>query len=221
MSAAGAELEREALDRLKEQFESQGYDFILNPSKNRLPDFLQRSQPDALAIGANETVVIEAKRRRSRASDILLKILAQDISSRPGWRLLVVYIGEMPDGVVEFYRAEQIQIENALQDARKLMVLGPSRVVLVTVWSIFEAMARSLYAEGDVASKRALSPIQIVERLASDGYLDSTEVKRLRALISARNLAVHGDLNINPSNEDLRFMLDKAEEISTSLNINE
>lgn len=220
MSTTGAELEREALDRLKEQFESQGYDFILNPPKNRLPDFLQRSQPDALAIGPDETVVVEAKRRRNRASDIFLKILAQDISSRPGWRLLVIYTGETPNDIVEFHRAEQTQIEHALQDTRKLMVLGPSRVVLVTAWSIFEAIARSLYAEGDAASKRALSPMQIVERLASDGYLDLTDAKRLRALISARNLAVHGDLTISPSNEDLQFMLDKADEINNTLDAN-
>lgn len=219
MSMSGAELEKEALDRLKERFESQGYEFLMNPPRSRLPDFLQSSPPNALAIGPNETVVVEAKRRRSKASDILLKILAQDISTRIGWRLLVVYVGETSNDIASFNRAEQVQIRHAIQDVRKIMLVSPSWIIMATTWSIFESVARNLYAVGDSVAERALSPIQIVERLASDGYLDPNEAKRLRALISARNRAVHGDLTISAPTEDLHFMLDKADEINNASDI--
>lgn len=218
MSTAAAEVERETLYRLRERFEAEGYRFILEPAKDSLPDFLQNRRPDALAFGPNETVVIEAKHRRTKDSDILLTHLAQEISSRPGWRLLVVYTGEIPDDIVELRRAEQSQIDLALQDVRKLTIHGPNRIVLVAAWSMFEALARSLYTEGDLAATRALSPMQVVERLASDGYLTLNEAQRLRTLISTRNRAVHGDLTVNISDEDIRFMLDKAEEINRIAN---
>ncbi len=218
MSVNTSEVEREALYRLKEKFEAEGYRFILNPVRGDLPDFLQDYQPDALALGSNENVVVEAKHRRTKASDISLTHLAQKISSRSGWRLLVVYTGENPDDIVELRRAEQSQIYLALQDLRKLMIHGTNRIVLVAAWSMFEALARSLYTEGDSGASRAQSPTQVVERLASDGYLDLDEARRLRTLISARNRAVHGDLTVNVPDDDIQFMLDKADEINCILN---
>jgi len=50
-----------------------------------------------------------------------------------------------------------------------------------------------------------------------DGYVGSEDAKRLQRLISLRNLAVHGDLNVDVSSEDIAFILKRAEEIFEAL----
>lgn len=217
MSTSIADLEKETLHRLREQFEAQGYKFLTQPTKGELPDFLQEDRPDALAIGPNETVVIEAKRLRTRASNLQLTLRAKEISSRPGWRLLVVYTGEDSGDITELSRVGKVQIDQAIKDARALRMHGHNRYVLVAAWSLFEALARRLYAGDNKSNLRALSPIQIVEHLAMDGYLDVDEAKHLRNLISLRNRSVHGDLEVSIPNEDIDFMLNEAERISTFL----
>jgi Holliday junction resolvase len=160
-----AEVEVEALNELRKNFEAEGYSFILNPTTETLPDFLHDNRPDAIAIGPNEKVVVEVKSRRTRASAILLELMAQKVSSQPGWRLLIVYTGESSE-VLELHRADQHQIDRALHDIRSLMKVGPNRVLLVAVWSVFEVLARNLYPEGDPGATKPLSPMHVVERLA-------------------------------------------------------
>ncbi len=214
MSMSTADVEREALSRLRVRFEAEGYRFLAEPRKTDLPEFLQTQHPDALAIGPSETVVIEAKRHRTKATDLHLTNLAQEISSHPGWRLLVVYAGEDSDDVMHLPPAEKFQVDQAIEEARTLKIQGQNRYAIVAAWSLFEALARRLYAEDTRILSRTLSPAQIVERLAMDGHLDSEEARHLRDLISVRNRSVHGDLKVTIPDADIDFMLDKVEAIN-------
>jgi len=184
-----------------------------------VPDFLRGYTPDALALGPSENVVIEVKRRRARASDITLAHLAQRVSAQDGWRFIVIYPGEDEDegDAVKLKRAGKTEIDQALNDARSLEASGFRRHAFVAIWSILEALARRLYSEDKTSLSGPLSPIQVIQRLTMDGYVGSEDAKRLQRLISLRNLAVHGDLNVDVSSEDIACILNRAEEISEAL----
>jgi len=217
MNVIAQETEKVTLERLRKNFEVKGYQFIEKPTGDQVPDFLRGYIPDALALGPNENIVIEVKRRRARASDITLAHLAQRVSAQDGWRFIVIYPGEDAGDAVKLKRAGRTEIDQALNDARSLEASGFHRHAFVAIWSILEALARRLHLEGKTSLFGPLSPIQVVQRLAMDGYVGSEDAKRLQRLISLRNLAVHGDLNVDVSSEDIAFILKRAEEIFEAL----
>ena len=53
--------ERLVLDRLKETYEHQGYQFFIEPLPQMLPPFLGGVRPDALALKPGDNQVIEVK----------------------------------------------------------------------------------------------------------------------------------------------------------------
>ncbi len=118
---------------------------------------------------------------------------------------------------MQLRRAERSQIDLAIKDARALRAQGHNRYAIVAAWSLFEALARHLYESDENFISRALSPMQIVERLASEGHLNLNEAQRLRSMISTRNRAVHGDLAVDVPDADVDFMLNKAAELNRTL----
>jgi uncharacterized protein YutE (UPF0331/DUF86 family) len=217
MSTNIAGPEKITLDRLREDFQAKGYQFIAEPSSDQVPDFLGAHRPDALAIGPHDNVIIEVKRQGSRALKIPPAQLAQKIASQSGWRYLLVYAGEDPSDIIELSRPQKSQVDRAIEEARRLEQSGHFRAAMIEGWSLLEALARRLHTEDIRFSLRPLSPMQVVERLAMDGQLDAEEAKRLRALSSIRNSVVHGDLNVSVSGDDVRFLLGQVETINARL----
>src|SRR5688572_10891025 len=81
--------ERLVLDRLREQFESDGYEFVVHPVS--LPSFLGDYRPDAIALKGNGGVVIEVKSRRHSGADKRLSELTRLFVDQADWRFDVVY----------------------------------------------------------------------------------------------------------------------------------
>lgn len=215
VSTNAAELARNTLERLREDFEAKGYQFLAEPGPTQTPEFLAGHIPDALALGQNDKVIIEIKRQGSREPRIPLAQLAEKVPRGSGWRYMLVYAGQDPSELIDFPRPNQSQVDQATKEARKLEQLGYTRAALLEAWSILEALARRIYPEDIRFSLRPLSPMQIVERLAMDGEIDAEQAKRLRVLSSLRNSAAHGDLDARISGDDVRYLLDVIESVST------
>src|SRR5918999_1710393 len=90
MAGQSARSERDALERLAAEYARDGYEVIVEPTREQLPDFLKGFRPDVIVQGQGETIVIEAKRPSIVAPTGQLKALAEEISKHPGWRLQVV-----------------------------------------------------------------------------------------------------------------------------------
>ena len=215
MSISAAEQQWDTLERLREDFEAKGYQFFVEPGRDQRPEFLGDYLPDALAFGQNDKVIIEVKPHGSRGVKIPLAQLAQKVPPGSGWRYLLVYAGQDPSEVIDLPRPRQSQIDQATIEARKLEESGYTRAAMLESWSILEALARRLYPEDIRISLRPLSPLQVVERLAMDGEIDAEQAKRLRKLSSLRNSAAHGELDVRISADDLQFLLDMIQNISS------
>lgn len=215
MSTSAAEMERDTLRRIREDFEARGYQFLAEPARDQRPDFLKDYTPDALALGQNDKVIIEVKRTGSRDGKIPLAQLVDKVPRDSGWRYLLVYAGQDPSDAVELSRPDQSQVDVAINETRKLEQLGFARAAMLESWLILEALARRLYPEDKRSSSRPLSAIQVVERLAMDGEIDAEQAKRLRELSSLRNFAAHGDLGVSISADDVRYLLDMIDDLSS------
>jgi len=217
MTPIAADVERAALESVRQNFESKGYKFVADPRPDQLPPFLDGHLPDAIATNAHDHVIIEVKRRHTSQARVSIAELTRVIPPGSGWRYVLVYAGQDPDEFIELSRPKRSQIDEAIKEIHSLQEAGHSRAALTACWSLLEALARRLDPEDFNESRRPLSPIQTVERLAMDGQLSEDDSRRLRTLGSVRNSVVHGDLNVRVLPDDLHFMVEKIELINAQL----
>ncbi len=97
-----------AFEQVLESYAADGYEVLVNPDQDQLPDFAAGFAPDILARKGNEGVLIAVKHRRDDArADPAIVSMAQIVNEHPGWRFDVVVLGngdssdEIPKGASE------------------------------------------------------------------------------------------------------------------------
>lgn len=195
MSVDVAAREHLVLDRLKETYEHQGFQFFIEPLPEILPDFLRGFQPDAIALKPGDNQVIEVKFGRRQGEERRLQTVGRLVSGQPGWQLKVFYEGQRPEDELRFKLATRPQIDAQIAEAEQLHALGHHKAALLLGWSALEAIARVRLGEEGNASQRLFSPAQTVQALEMMGAIDRAIAQRLRVSAQWRNLAAQGELD--------------------------
>lgn len=196
--------ERSVLDELEPRWRSRGYTLVREPSASQLPSFLRGFRPDAIAIGATPSLVIEVLQTRGKPADTKVRQLQSLFTGHDDWRLEVVYL--VPDGAPLQTVALQ-DIRSALRQSRLLMESEP-RAALLMAWATLEAIGRVL--EPDLAS-RSLAPRSLVDLLIANGHLQQSESAHLRTLADTRNMLAHGQIDVSPAPADVRHLIELEE----------
>ena len=117
MATPTANIERERLLKLAEEYRDQGYEISIHPNPEDLPDFLRNYRPDMIARSEDETVVIEVKSRSSlnSSSAQYLPNLAQVIEQHAGWRFELVMTN--PEDVTYSLKAESSLQANEIKSS--------------------------------------------------------------------------------------------------------
>ncbi|MGD9885271.1 MAG: HepT-like ribonuclease domain-containing protein [Reyranella sp.] len=100
-------------------------------------------------------------------------------------------------------------IRRRVEETRALMIQGQPRAAFVMAWSLLEAALHRIDSE---KGARPRTPGTVVETLAMLGRIDPTLERRVRPLIELRNRVVHGDLQVEPSADDVRSVLSAVEQ---------
>jgi hypothetical protein len=171
MATPTANLERERLLQLAEEYRNKGYEVSSHPNPEDLPDFLRNYRPDMIVRRGDEAVIIEVKSRRSlNSSGQYLQNLAQSVEQHPGWRFELVVIN--PEDTVYSPKAEsslqQPEIETRLQVVRQLATQHPESAILYS-WALVEATLR-LVAEHEGLSLQRLAPLYLVKQLLTGDF---------------------------------------------------
>jgi hypothetical protein len=194
MTVDVATRERLVLERLRETYELQGYEFFIEPLPQLLPAFLGGFQPDAIALKPGDNHIVEVKFGRRVGEDRRLETLAKLIAGQPDWQLKAFFEGEQPQDSLRFMPPTRSQIESEIEEAAQLVQAGHPKAALLLAWSVLEALARARATRDGTLSQRLLSPAQTVQSLEMAGVIDRKTGQELRALAQLRNLAAHGDL---------------------------
>jgi hypothetical protein len=182
------------LDRLKETYEHQGYQFFIEPLPQMLPPFLGGVRPDALALKPGDNQVIEVKIGRRAGEEHRLETMAKLASGQPGWQLKVFYESVRPEDTLHLSVPTRSQIESHITEGEQLAAAGHYKAAFLLAWSVLEAIARERAASEGTISRRPFSPAQTVQSLEMAGAIDRVIGQDLRAKAQLRNLAAHGDL---------------------------
>ncbi|MDB5615658.1 MAG: hypothetical protein JWQ22_3311 [Devosia sp.] len=198
------ESERQFLETIRDQYESRGFNFTVNPPRHRLPDFLGGYRPDAIAQRHGENVAIEVKDRNSVLGSRKLHDLSNLFSDHPDWTLKVYYSGSSPGSSLRIARMQSDEVLNYVDRVEKLKQAGEYQAALVMAWALLEATLRSV--DEDVRA-RPLTPGTVVQSLVMGGYLDDALGRQLNGLIELRNRTVHGDITTAISANDVDVLL--------------
>src|SRR5437764_152748 len=92
-NSMSAQSELDRLNEIAEDYRARGYDVKIDPRREDLPDFLSTFEPDLIASGRGETVVVEVKTRRELSSAPSPQALEAALQNRPGWRFELIIDG--------------------------------------------------------------------------------------------------------------------------------
>ncbi|TIN24035.1 hypothetical protein [Mesorhizobium sp.] len=200
-----AEIERQALEELRAQYTEKGFTFIAHPSPEQIPAFLGNYRPDAIARKPGTNVVIEVRQRPSPTKELSLQDIRRLFEGQSEWQFVISYGGSdsLTSGIIP--AASQQAIRERMAEVRNLAALGQRRAAFVLAWSLLEA---SLIRVDKEQGRRPRTPGTVIQTLAMLGYISPEIEPKLRPLIAVRNRIVHGDVNLEPSVEDLETVLD-------------
>lgn len=204
--------ERVILERIREGYEADGYQFIIAPAPKLTPPSLSRYRFDAMALKGHEKVLIEVKRSRSSTSDQSLAELADAVERLGGgWRLSIVYLNETESTEVSARPVDPNALWAATREVKSLSASGHYAAALVIGWGVVEALARKTVVDGDGVQIRGLSPARAVDLLEQSGELAYENAATLRGLTSLRNAVVHGDFTRTVEPGAVRALIDCIE----------
>jgi hypothetical protein len=219
MTTPTANIERDRLLQLAEEYRNKGYDISFHPNPEDLPDFLKNYRPDMIVRRENEAVIIEVKSRRSlnSSSKQYLQNLAQSVEQHPGWRFELVMTN--PEDAAYSPKAEsslqQSEIETRLQVARQLAAQHPESAILYS-WSLVEATLR-LVAEHEALSLQRLDSLYLVKQLVTEGVISRPEYQLLMDALSSRNAIAHGFKATQITPGSVNELIDVAEQLLKTL----
>ena len=150
------ELERKRLQELAREYREKGYEVIVEPRKNALPNFLSDYQPDMIARNDEESVVVEVKSRSSLAHSEYLQSLADRIKEKAGWRFELVITNPKEESVSKQASTlpSEVELVNRIQETRKLMTSGHKEAALLLGWATAEGALRLVATrEGVICSE--------------------------------------------------------------------
>jgi hypothetical protein len=205
-------LERDTLEKIRLKYEREGYKFIVEPQPKDIPAFLEGFIPDAIAVGADENVIIEVKSTRGSAdSSAAARFLANEVPKHPGWRFDLV-IAEIMDRHGDTHaEPDKRQLHAELDSLKVLRRAAGDKVALVIAWGLLEAVTRRLYLNQQAGEPKRYLPTTIVETLVSEGIVDDED--RLLRLAKSRNQLVHGFTGIEVEETDMQFLIGVMEEL--------
>lgn len=219
MATPTANLERERLLQLAEEYRDKGYEISFHPNLEDLPDFLRNYRPDMIVRRGDEAVIIEVKSRHSlnSSSRQYLQNLAKSVEQHPGWRFELVMTN--PEDTVYSPKAEsslqQPEIETRLQVARQLATQHSESAILYS-WSLVEATLR-LVAEHEGLSLQRLDPLYLVKQLVTEGVISRPEYQLLMDALSLRNAIAHGFKATQITQESIYELIDVVEHLLKTL----
>jgi hypothetical protein len=175
------------------EYRRKGYKVTINPSRSSLPSFLRNYQPDIIAEGEGESVVIEVTSRRSLAYDDRIYRIAEIVGKQLGWRFDLVMTNPKGNALISSEsRLPNIEeLSKRLMKARKLVNHGDLEAAISIAWSAAEGLLRLIGKDEHIDLERQPSPY-VTKKLYSLGLVDDSSYRQLSDFYKVRNSISHG-----------------------------
>jgi hypothetical protein len=189
-------------------YEKRGYQVKVQPGVGDMPEFLAGFEPDLIATGSGESVVVEVKARREVENEQTLAAIEAALRNRPGWRFELVIDGSERDlGSL----LGTPQIWTSLDEANELQQGGHFIASFLLLWSATEGILRLLATRENV-DLESLAPGYVTTRLYTLGLIGREQYRVLNEALQLRNQAAHG-FQVSVTRQDLANVTTIAREL--------
>jgi hypothetical protein len=209
--------ESNVLRSLQQTSEARGLKFYIHPPREIVPEFLGDFRPDAMAIGPDGGIIIEVKLRRNAASERQLAAIARRVSDQKGWEFRAIYLNPPLDETPSITKPTPEQLQVTFKEIEALAKGGHPAAALVLGWAGLESLARLATANSDAKRSGGFSPIQAIQTLAEEGYIENEAADRLREMAKLRNAVVHGDFSVDVPKEQVEDLLSQLQAIASDI----
>ncbi len=200
-------------ERLVKQYQQKGYDVVVHPTPEQLPDFAKAFVVEIVARRGGQGVLVAARRSRTElAAD---QQIAGDVdltNQQPGWRYDLAILGEDPPNPREIRDARELmppEIDQAFADSARMVALGFFDSAFMTAWGGFEAAMRHRLRAAGSRVGWGSDPETMLGELYSNGMMEADEFRQVEALVAVRNQIVHGYLSsLGSDGESVQFLCD-------------
>ena len=193
MSNLSHEAYRQKLQEIAAEYEARGYEVLVEPRPEQLPEFLTGFRPDLVARGPNDSVVVEVKVGTQTAASERFRELAETMQRQPGWRFSLVVIDPRSDEVAPPTQQllDRQEIVDRLGRANELLKTGATDAAFLLMWVSVEALLRHIATREGLPLERVPSS-SLMKELFSLGILSRSELEVAQRAFSVRNALVHG-----------------------------
>jgi uncharacterized protein YutE (UPF0331/DUF86 family) len=184
---------RQKLQEIAAEYEAHGYEVLVEPRPEQLPQFLAGFHPDLVARGPNDSVVVEVKVGTQTAASERFRELAETIQRQPGWRFSLVVIDPRSDEVAPPTQPllDRQEIVDRIGRANELLKTGATDAAFLLMWVSVEALLRHIATREGLPLERVPSS-SLMKELFSLGILSRSELEVAQRAFSVRNALVHG-----------------------------
>ena len=186
------ESEQQRIQKVGQVYRDKGYDVLMEPQGNQLPDFLQTFQPDLIVHKGDEHIVVEV-RTRGQVSDFpQVNELAKVVRNEAGWKFELFLLG--PENSFFMNGASPLTVEE-IRSKRKEVALffqnGHLEAAFLMGWSLVEATLRVLAVKEGIEGEAA-TPDYLLKQMTFEGIIARETYHDLKHAQKTRDAIAHG-----------------------------
>ena len=186
------ESERQRVQKVGQVYRDKGYDVLIEPQGDQLPDFLQAFQPDLIAHKGDEHIVVEV-RVRGQVSDFpQVNELAKVVRNEAGWKFELFLLGPENSFFVDgasLFTVEEIRLK--IVEVALFVKNGHLEAAFLMGWSLVEAILRVLAVIEGIEGETA-TPDYLLKQMTFEGIIARETYHDLKHAQQKRNAIVHG-----------------------------
>jgi len=150
-------------------------------------------------------------------SERQLAEIARRVSAQKGWEFRAIYITPPTDEIPSIAKPTQQQLQAVFDQIEALTNGGHHAAALLIAWVALESLVHLANANGDAGTPRAFSPLQVIQLLAEEGYLENEAADNLHSMVKLRNAVAHGDLSVDVQAGQVKCLLKQLRAIAADI----
>lgn len=202
------ESERLRVQKVGQVYRNKGYDVLIEPRGDQLPDFLQAFQPDLIAHKSDEHIVVEV-RIRGQVSDFpQVNELSKVVRNEADWKFELFLLG--PENSFFVNGARLFTVEE-IRSKRKEVALfvenGHLEAAFLMGWSLLEATLRVLAVKEGIEGETA-TPDYLLKQMTFEGIIARETYHGLKHAQKTRDVIAHGFKSSQLTVETVQELID-------------
>lgn len=205
------ESERQRVQKVGQVYRDKGYEVLIAPRGDQLPDFLQTFRPDLIAHKGAEHIVVEV-RMRGRVSDLpQVNELAKVVRNEADWKFELFLLGPENSFFVNgasLFTVEEIRLK--IVEVALFVENGHLEAAFLVGWSLAEATLRVLAVKEGIEGKTA-TPDYLLKQMTFEGIIARETYHDLKRAQQTRNAIAHGFKSSQLTVETVQELIDLIE----------